>query len=195
MKAQKGIQTIPNRHLHSRISYLYQAATYLAGVHHSADGREERRKAFQDNSDDLNMKGNLYSISLICEDSAEEPEPPNDSLACTSKPSLGASGLSRHLLYQLRSVSLKSQVRLSQDMKRSICNRCHTLLTPGITSSDQIENKSRGGSKPWADVLCVTCTTCGAAKRFPVGAQRQQKRCFRSSSSRKPFNKQGQTSR
>ena len=81
--------------------------------------------------------------------------------------------LSRLFINHLKAVSLKGQVRLSSKMKHSICRRCDILLVPGFTSTSNLENKSRKGKKPWADVLVVTCTSCGAVKRFPVGAKRQ----------------------
>jgi ribonuclease P protein subunit RPR2 len=40
----------------------------------------------------------------------------------------------------------------------------------------QIENLSKGGRKPWADVLVVRCRVCGFVKRYPVGARRQRKK-------------------
>lgn len=95
--------------------------------------------------------------------------------------SIDTLGRSRHLISQLRSVSLKGQIRLSQAMKHSICKRCDSLLVPGSTSSTRVENKSRGGKKPWADVLIVTCHSCSAVKRFPVGGKRQRRRPLRAS--------------
>lgn len=31
------------------------------------------------------------------------------------------------------------------------------------------ENKSKGGKKPWAEIIVVECRGCKAMKRFPVG--------------------------
>ena len=74
---------------------------------------------------------------------------------------------------------MKSQIRLSPAIKRSLCKRCDALLVSGSDSTSRLENKSRGGKKPWADVLVVTCNSCGTVKRFPVGAKRQSKRAER----------------
>ncbi|KAJ4297468.1 hypothetical protein N0V90_005359 [Kalmusia sp. IMI 367209] len=79
----------------------------------------------------------------------------------------------------LHTVSRKGQVRLSSDLKRSVCRICNTVLIPGRTATQRIENESRGGKKPWADVLVIECTLCGSKKRFPVGAQRQKKKAER----------------
>lgn len=74
---------------------------------------------------------------------------------------------------------MKSQIRLSQDVKHSICKRCSAILIPGSTSSSKVENLSRGGKKPWADVLVIECNVCSAQKRFPVGAKRQPRKNLR----------------
>lgn len=79
----------------------------------------------------------------------------------------------------LQQVSRKGQLRLSVDLKRSLCKSCNTVLVPGRTASHEIENLSKGGSKPWADVLVVTCGVCGGKKRFPVGATKREKKAER----------------
>jgi len=84
--------------------------------------------------------------------------------------------LSRRYISHLRTVSLKSQIRLASDLKHSICKRCDIPLMPGSTSTSYIENKSRGGQKAWADVQVVICVACGTAKRHPIGAKRQANR-------------------
>lgn len=85
--------------------------------------------------------------------------------------------MSRGLLADMRAVSLKVLIRQRPELKRSVCRYCDTLLlaegTSGGGSCDVVvENASRGGRKPWADVLVVRCRTCGGAKRFPVGEPR-----------------------
>ncbi|PVI05839.1 Rpr2-domain-containing protein [Periconia macrospinosa] len=122
---------VPNKHLHARTTFLYQAATYL--TLHSATG------------------------------------------ASASVPS----SLALQLGSDLQIVSRKSQVRLSADLKRTICKTCNTVLIPGRTATHTVENDSKGGKKPWADVLVVGCTFCGAKKRFPVGATKQQSKAER----------------
>ena len=87
----------------------------------------------------------------------------------------GVSHISRQYAAQLRAVSHKSQLRLSRCDKRSLCKRCQTLLVPGTSCSEEIENKSRGGKKSWADVRIVRCWTCGTAKRFPQSRERSMK--------------------
>jgi len=47
---------------------------------------------------------------------------------------------------------------------------------PGKTSIIRLENKSKGGRKPWADVLVVECQRCGLERRYPVGQERQCKK-------------------
>ncbi|KAI4734183.1 hypothetical protein E4T50_15277 [Aureobasidium sp. EXF-12298] len=88
-------------------------------------------------------------------------------------------GLPLLLAAQLQAVSQKAQIRLSHDMKRSICKVCSTPLMPDTTSETRIENKSRAKKKSCADVLVIHCRNCYAEKRFPVGAQRQKKKADR----------------
>ncbi|KAK2746516.1 hypothetical protein FQN57_003142 [Myotisia sp. PD_48] len=83
--------------------------------------------------------------------------------------------LARQYTLQYRAVSLKSQIRLDQDIKRSICKRCDSPLRPGSTSTEEVENKSQGKKKPWADVLVVTCNFCGTQKRYPQTQKRSMK--------------------
>ncbi|OCK78654.1 Rpr2-domain-containing protein, partial [Lepidopterella palustris CBS 459.81] len=145
-KTPKGAKGMLNKHLHSRISYLYQAATYLS---------------FQSTT------GGLQKAS--------------SELAPSISTKAVSSGLALQLGSHLRAVSLKGQVQLSQNVKRSICKCCNTILIPGRTSTTTVENNSRGGKKPWADVLLVECTTCGSKKRFPMGSKWQVRKTERSS--------------
>lgn len=88
-------------------------------------------------------------------------------------------GLPLHLANHIRQVAQKAIIRLPPDIKHSICKRCNAVLVDGLTSSKRTENLSKGGKKPWADVLVIECGACGAAKRFPVGAPRQEKKAER----------------
>lgn len=83
---------------------------------------------------------------------------------------------SRRLLSDLRAASLKTQIRIDPAVKRTVCKYCDSLLVEGVSCRSAVENKSRGGRKPWADVLVVRCGTCGGEKRVPVAAGRQRRR-------------------
>ena len=89
------------------------------------------------------------------------------------------SSLAVKLCSDLQQVSRKAQLRLSVDLKRSMCKRCNTVLVLGRTATQIVENKSKGGKQPWADVLVLECTTCGGKKRFPIGAKKQTKKAER----------------
>ncbi|KAI1479752.1 Rpr2-domain-containing protein [Daldinia eschscholtzii] len=153
MGKPKGPGSVPNRPVYSRISYLYQAATYLAS---QPTGNTDDTVATQDKE-------------ALC-------------------PSQSEHGLSRRFITDLRSASLKSQIRLSPAIKHTICKSCDSLLIEGETSSSSIENKSKGGKKPWADVLVISCHACGGVKRFPVHAPRQKRRTSRAADSRREKN-------
>ncbi|KAF1977933.1 Rpr2-domain-containing protein [Bimuria novae-zelandiae CBS 107.79] len=133
---------VPNKHLHARTTFLYQAATYLT------------------------LRAGAPEQSHI--ESAKSGNVPQS-----------RSGLALQMASDLHTVSRKGQVRLSSELKRSICKTCYTSLIPGRTATQTIENDSRGGKKPWADVLVMACTVCGTKKRFPVGAKRQLKKSKR----------------
>lgn len=179
MKAHKGLA---QRHIHSRISYLYQAATYLANITHQSRARtpyiESGVTKQSESSEELQC---AVAVPKAVSDNAFPALPTHHE---NGMPKIGPDGergsedsaLSRQLIFHLQAISLKSQVRLSPTMKHTICKRCGILLVPGSTSTSHLENSSRGGRKPWADILVTTCTACGTAKRFPVGAKRQGRR-------------------
>ncbi|RMZ85955.1 hypothetical protein DV737_g242, partial [Chaetothyriales sp. CBS 132003] len=149
-KAAKAGESVPHRHLHSRVSFLHQAATYLAT---SVDSRAGGKASVSDarhgqrDASDLDERGGKQ--------------------ACRAQ--------SRHLISQLRGVSKKAQIRLAPDVKRVLCKRCDSLLLPGHGCVSEIENASLDRRKPWADVLCIKCTACGTVKRFPAGRPRAAK--------------------
>ncbi len=154
MAKTKTSGSIPNKHLYSRLSYLHQAAAVLGS---------------QVGTTPLSKSDSVVSRSL--EDKGE----PSDAQKYPAADQLRLN-FARHLLTDLRATSLKSQIRLSPAIKHTICKFCDALLIEGETSSSVVENKSKHGKKPWADVLVVKCNTCGGVKRFPVHGPRQKRR-------------------
>ncbi|EXJ83806.1 hypothetical protein A1O1_07433 [Capronia coronata CBS 617.96] len=142
-KANGAAPPVPNKHIHSRLSYLHQAATHLAVA-------RNRRST---------------PINRIVRDPSTAPAGLPKSKSTDTQ---NASEASR-LLGHLRGVSRKSQIRLAPEMKHSICKRCDSLLVPGRTSTELVVNYSKNGQKPWADVFEIRCVKCGTIKRFPVG--------------------------
>lgn len=157
--AKKKAPGVPNRPMYSRISFLYQAAAYLA-------------------SSDDQTQTHLRQTSPPATDVAVDV---NIGTSQSRKPAPLAQNLSRRLLGQLRATTLKSQIRISPDIKRTICKYCDSLLVEGQTCSSTVENTSKGGKKPWADTWVVKCHTCGREKRFPVNAPKQKRRTLRAS--------------
>lgn len=148
VKPQKS-KGIPSKHLHARTTFLYQAATYLT----------------------LQTTSNKIMSSTIL-----DSEMDRNSVQTRSEHASGHSPLALQLGSDLQQVTRKAQLRLSVDLKRSLCKRCNTVLIPGRTATQSVENLSKGGKKPWADVLVLACMTCDGRKRFPVGAKRQDKK-------------------
>ncbi|GAB1727839.1 hypothetical protein NU195Hw_g2159t1 [Hortaea werneckii] len=181
MGKEKSKGGVANKHLHARIAYLQQAASYL-----TLQGKKEHRipetNAPTSNlagADDQALGQNQPPIvdaeNAMNEARKDEQHPKQPSLRSEVQlPDSG--GLPLHLATHLRQVALKSQIRLRTDVKHSICKRCSSILIEGTTSNKRIENKSKGGKKPHADVLVISCKVCGADKRFPVGAKRQRRK-------------------
>lgn len=157
MAKNKAATSVQNRPIYSRISYLYQAASYLSST------RQKESQPAENAAEAPLSKGGEIAESAI---------------AATKQ------AMSRRLLADLRASSHKSQIRLSPTMKHTICKYCDTLLIEGDTSTSAVENQSKGGKKPWADVLIVKCNTCDGRRRFPVQASRQKRRPIRQAESK-----------
>ena len=181
----KGKGGLQQKHIHSRISYLFQAATYLAetgnkvqkcGPNREADDQTVNKHCEGSAMSEAPYRQSPHVVSL----SQDDREAGTTTTQADSDPRFQGTGLSRQLFAHLRCVSLKSQIRISPKIKHSICKRCDQLLVPGSSATTYMENKSRNGKKPWADVLVITCMACNTSKRFPVGAERQLRRGERS---------------
>lgn len=164
MAKSKGQPGVQNRIIYSRASYLYQAANYLSNCADSAENAPS---------------------------STEEPSKPQHSVQDQhGKQQKALENMSRIVMIDMRAVSLKAQIRQSPALKRTVCKFCDTLLVEGRSCSSMVENLSRGGRKPWADVLVIKCKTCGNVKRFPVDAPRQKRKSHRSVESNTRHGKQ-----
>lgn len=175
--AKKKTPGVPNRHLYTRISFLYQAATYL-----SVAG-EQTREATSQKASEAEAEAEAAAAATAAGPIRAELDGTEDKdhgMVGAGPPTKAAQNMSRKLLTDLRAVTLKSQIRISPDIKRTICKHCDTLLIEGQTCSSAVENKSKGGKKPWADVLVIRCHTCSREKRFPVDVQKQKRRSLRS---------------
>ncbi|KAI9163374.1 hypothetical protein HJFPF1_04982 [Paramyrothecium foliicola] len=148
----KGAAGVQGRHIYSRASYLHQAATYLASQ--------------------AVRTPNTSSLG----DKAVEGSRPWDQ---AQRQQRALQNTSRQVLADMRSVTLKAQIRQNSALKRTVCKFCDTLQIEGETATSTVENLSREGRKPWADVLVIRCRTCGNAKRFPVSAPRQKRKSCR----------------
>lgn len=140
---------IPSKHLHARTTFLYQAATYLTLQH-------------------------TQSTSINSDDTSTSNRPKDDQNPAENHPILAL-----QLASDLQQVSRKAQLRLSVSLKRSLCKSCNAVLIPGRTATQIVENTSKGGKKPKADIFIVTCKLCGCKKKFPIGAERQPKKALR----------------
>ncbi|KAK5998776.1 hypothetical protein PT974_01159 [Cladobotryum mycophilum] len=158
MAKAKGPASVQNRHIYTRASYLYQAANYLANCA-QASSTPNHGPSRQEEA------ANKAAHSALTANEAERKALMN---------------VSRQVISDMRSVSLKMQIRSSPTIKSTICKFCDTLQIEGKTCRSAVENASKGGRKPWADVLVIRCDTCGHAKRYPIsGVPRQKRRSMR----------------
>jgi ribonuclease P protein subunit RPR2 len=176
----KEKSAVPNRQTHTRISFLYQAANYFASLDTapSSDTPNEAIKSYQEGF----MFPEAHPTHGKSTDVASPSQKPSEIVSESAKADSATdevqhqSPVSAHLASQILSISRKGQVKISQSMKRSICKRCNVILHEGKTSAVSLENRSRGGRKPWADILLVTCLACGMEKRYPLGNQKTSQR-------------------
>ncbi|CAN8100651.1 unnamed protein product [Discula destructiva] len=166
--AKKKPGAVPNRHIYTRLSFLYQASAYLAQTGEEDPNGVSRSTAM------------VKSASANADvDMAHDADCKQDDILIPA-----AQSMSRKLLTDLRAIAQKSVIRASPHLKRSICKYCDALLIDGQTSSSVVENKSKGAKKPWADVLVIKCHSCGGEKRFPVSPREQTRRPLRAAKAR-----------
>ncbi|TLS21766.1 uncharacterized protein PpBr36_09208 [Pyricularia pennisetigena] len=155
---------VQNRPAYSRVSFLYQAATLMTTPRFSnATPVPTQQAAKVAEPTEASTSGDI----------APEQTPSPENLR----------GISRRFVTDLRQVGLKTQIRMDPSIKRKLCKFCDTLLIEGETCTSFVENRSKDGRKPWADVLVIKCKTCQREKRFPVAAARQKRRPFRTKDS------------
>lgn len=161
MAKHKPAVRIQNKPIYSRMSYLYQAAAFLAQLESSSlEGANQGMGESGAQGQEQNKKQSSSS------DKGKSKDSVNGIMA-------------RRLLSDLRAVSLKTQIRIDPSIKRTVCKFCDSALVEGQSCTSVVENKSKNGKKPWADILVLKCGTCGHEKRFPVSAPRQKRRPFR----------------
>ena len=184
-----------HKHLHARISYLQRAATYLTAqtpLHQAQPARD---------SHDGNLDPGLATSEVRTENQALDTRLKHKN-AITARQEQSAvamkqlrdlpfvlpppGGLPLLLSNHMSQVARKSQIRLTPDTKHQVCERCNTILLEGTTSTKTTENLSKRGKKPHADVLVIECGSCGARKRFPIGAKRQRRKTDRAQSGEQP---------
>lgn len=147
-KATKPALSGPQKAMHSRVSYLYQAAIHLAINQPDHEDKQQE---------------NTAGIPRKAEDN----------------PKTYTGNMSRRYVSEMRSITQKAQLRMSPDMKHSICKNCDSLLLEGSTCISVVENKSKGGRKSWADILLRKCTACGKETRIPLALKRQKRKHHR----------------
>ncbi|EHK43035.1 hypothetical protein TRIATDRAFT_170174, partial [Trichoderma atroviride IMI 206040] len=162
MAKQKGNAGIQNRHIYSRASYLYQAASYLANCAHQT----KKSTRTEDNQDDTKKDEQPAAVD-------------GDGFTHSKQERKAIINLSHQVISDMRSVSLKAQIRQAPAIKQTVCKYCDAVQIEGKTCHSTVENRSKGGRKPWADILVTRCDTCGNVKRHPISAPRQKRKSLR----------------
>ncbi|KAK1252645.1 hypothetical protein MKX08_003832 [Trichoderma sp. CBMAI-0020] len=164
MAKQKGNVGIQNRHIYSRASYLYQAASYLANCAHYT-----KRTPKTEN-------GNVQDDTRKDEQSVAAD---GNGFTHSKQERKAIINLSHQVISDMRSVSLKAQIRQGPSIKQTVCRYCDAVQIEGKTCHSTVENRSKGGRKPWADILVTRCDTCGNVKRYPISTPRQKRKALR----------------
>ena len=162
---------VPNRQSHARISFLYQAASYFANLDSQSPLSSTKSRG---SSTELTQTGDQNDeLAKENDDVDYAKSRPNTKARSCIETDQHKHAVSAFLGSHLRIISRKSQVKVAQSIKRDICKRCNVILQEGKTSATRIENKSYEIKKPWADVLVVTCLSCGMEKRYSVGGKKK----------------------
>ncbi|KAE8331824.1 RNAse P Rpr2/Rpp21/SNM1 subunit domain-containing protein [Aspergillus sergii] len=172
-KGKKGSSGGAQSHIRARLDYLHNAAIYLqsAAVASRQSSSQLVQKPTRPDGEPVSASARIVPHFLSHDiTSGQKPTGTDSSANMDHLPHL-----SRVLISQMRGVSLKTQLRLPVETKRSYCKRCDTLLSPGVSCIQEIRNESRDRKKPWADVRVILCTTCETEKRFPQTERRTKK--------------------
>jgi ribonuclease P protein subunit RPR2 len=73
--------------------------------------------------------------------------------------SSGNPNLSRFYNHNLQRLSTRNVIRMTPNVKRKICKRCHTLLIPSISATIRVKPRRENH-------LVITCDYCGCFRRF-----------------------------
>jgi len=176
MAKGKGNGGVQNRAIYSRVSFLQQAAVFLA-----ASSSSSPRPQLQPLHEHEHEHEQEQEHSNSSEAAAATPTltPRAGTVNTATGGSIRLQGMARRLATDLRSVSLKTRIRLAPAVKQTICKFCDSLLIEGQSCTSTVENRSRGGRKPWADVLVRKCRACERERRYPVHAQRPKRKTER----------------
>ena len=172
-KGKKGSSGGAQSHIRARLDYLHNAAIYLqsASVASKQPSSQLVQNATSQDGEPVSASARIVPHFLSHDTTSGRKSTGTDTNANADR----LPQLSRVFISQMRGISLKTQLRLPVEKKRSFCKRCDTLLSPGVSCIQEIRNESRHSKKPWADIRVIRCTTCGTEKRFPQTDRRTKK--------------------
>lgn len=166
-------------HFKARMEFLDKAANYLQAASAAtvpASASVPTQAAERDDQESCDKGAGEHMVpEHTLNTSAKEAVKSETNIQSCQMSKKPLANISRVYISHMRGVSLKTLTRLPIPTKRSFCKRCETPLTPGVSSSQEIQNASRGRKKPWADVEIVRCLVCGTEKRFPKTGRKSKK--------------------
>ncbi|KAG9284045.1 hypothetical protein G9A89_022819 [Geosiphon pyriformis] len=123
---------VDHRELFQRMNFLYQAAALMTTT------------ILPEQNNQINSKNKSGSES-------------NNQFASPQN----IAPLGRFYINTMKNIGKKQVLRMDPSIKRTLCNRCETLLVPGFTSRIRVKSRKQKH-------LEVMCTECLSTKSFPV---------------------------
>ncbi|TEB37225.1 Rpr2-domain-containing protein [Coprinellus micaceus] len=141
------INSVQNRDIIQRLNFMYQAGTFLQGLHTQ----------------------NAVASSSSLESTTKEPISSKKrkggkkaKLECVE--GLKTMGdLGRSYVHSMKVVGQRTTVKTDPSIKRTICKGCDVALVPGVTVSTRVEKLSSHGH-----AVVYACLSCDTKRRIPA---------------------------
>ncbi|KAH9839226.1 Rpr2-domain-containing protein [Rhodofomes roseus] len=132
------LQSVTNRDILQRLNFLYQASAYLNTIApHAATTKPEGKRATNHAA--------------------------REELRRKKRHPATTSDLSRNYVASMKAISQKATVKMDPTIKRTICQKCNTVLIPGVTEEVRVR-----GSRIHGNLVTYACTACGFVRRIPA---------------------------
>ncbi|PVU92540.1 hypothetical protein BB559_003676 [Furculomyces boomerangus] len=154
-KQKNGLESLANRELYERMSFLYQASQLLTLVNFEKSISTNKKRKLE-----------LVDIPKKKKKKRKASKPPKE-LVLESKPTkkiiLESKPTKEIILESKPTKEIKLETileKIDPSIKRTVCKKCKATLFPAITSSTQIKEYVFGSFTE------TTCLRCGYIKRL-----------------------------